>query len=888
MDDDYGGSQPPPPGTEEEASFSGALNKLVEEAVTDRRLLYPGLVSRMAPRLVPWAEVLDHLDRLFLLAVEKGEVGWVECLQEHLLDCIPHSDLCNRFPHPDPDRNICPREEGILSGKLYLDPGTPWWKPEMVETQQVSVALAFLSGKYREGSSRRLWSPEGPGLLTGESNSIPPTVSRAPATPPPVATGSEGVTGVDLSTPGDLTPGVGEDTAARAGSGESLSTPGNLIPGDGEETAAKAGPGNVTPGESVSPMETAGEDDPHLGADPFNRPEGYYVVRRKKRHGKGGASRQQLPEPELRRPHPGNAHAPRSGMYSDSSRVEHEPRSDRYVDRPRFERRPRTREPGMYSGRPRYEYVPRPSAPETYSGGSRGYERSRSGTKRASEDDGWGGPIRKTRPCPVPGCSVRPRGPIKWHIYSHMPECFRFLRTAIGPMRDVTLAQVGCLRYIAKTLTGSDDLQGLKSLCAGQTWEYTNDVPEHLEREAQYFLSEMHWKNPGAVIVHPPNSPAALLHWRWLAFLTSKLTTPQWRELQRLGRRVAVAPRKVVEEPPSRKVSLGAPDVRPQASFDAGSDIPEARVPSPAREAPEVSPMDVTPPVSGSEPAPESTYSQMTQRPAVPRAFDSHFHLDRMESVQKKKGMECVTAISGRAPNVPVRLCGGVMNYVDPRRFHEIRLPADPCFPVSVGIHPKHAGISSIGWRDVDLVADMVCGGQVVAIGEMGLDFSVAADRWEPQRRLLAAQLAIGCAGRVLILHLRGEESDPLGIAPSRECRRIVGKHVTRHQRIHIHCCSLGSGEIAAWRKEYQHVYFGFTPMVSQFSPAQLAALKQVPLDRLLLETDSPYFPPQGVKHSTPAYIGEVGAMVASAREEPLLKVLEATTKNGLHLYKLR
>ena len=143
MDDCHGDSQPPPPETDD-ATFTGALNKMVEEAVNDRRLLYQGLLSRMAPRQVPWAKVLCQLDRMFLLAVEKEEVGWVECLQEHLLDCMPHLEVCNRFPHPVPDRNICPREEGILSGKLYLDPGTPWWKSEMVETQQVSVVwLSF-------------------------------------------------------------------------------------------------------------------------------------------------------------------------------------------------------------------------------------------------------------------------------------------------------------------------------------------------------------------------------------------------------------------------------------------------------------------------------------------------------------------------------------------------------------------------------------------------------------------------------------------------------------------------------------------------------------------------------------------------------------------------
>lgn len=202
---------------------------------------------------------------------------------------------------------------------------------------------------------------------------------------------------------------------------------------------------------------------------------------------------------------------------------------------------------------------------------------------------------------------------------------------------------------------------------------------------------------------------------------------------------------------------------------------------------------------------------------------------------------------------------------------------------MAVGIHPKHA--SKVGDRDVDRVASLVCGGGVTAIGEMGLDFSVPSDRWPAQRSLLRAQLRLVGPGRVLILHLRGTTSDKLGTIPSQECRNMLLSAVTRYQRIHLHCCTLGPGETEAWRKAFPHVYFGYSPMVRLFTPDQQAALRRVPRDRLLLETDSPHFAPEGVRVNTPAYIGEVAEMVAEARRETVHDVLELTARNGLFLY---
>ena len=101
-----------------------------------------------------------------------------------------------------------------------------------------------------------------------------------------------------------------------------------------------------------------------------------------------------------------------------------------------------------------------------------------------------------------------------------------------------------------------------------------------------------------------------------------------------------------------------------------------------------------------------------------------------------------------------------------------------------------------------------------------------------------------------------------------------------------LHCCSLSSREAAEWRKSFPHVYFGFSSSVGFFGSTQKAALKEVPANRLLVETDSPHLSPlKEVKVATPVYVGDVAALVAEIREEPVNVVLETTRVNALVLY---
>ncbi|XP_071508270.1 uncharacterized metal-dependent hydrolase YcfH-like [Diadema antillarum] len=268
----------------------------------------------------------------------------------------------------------------------------------------------------------------------------------------------------------------------------------------------------------------------------------------------------------------------------------------------------------------------------------------------------------------------------------------------------------------------------------------------------------------------------------------------------------------------------------------------------------------------------------------LPQAFSSHFHLDRLESQTGRKDIGAILGTTGRPTRMLVKVVGGVLNYCDPQQ-HNMIFPVDSMWKVVVGIHPKKAPNASASI--LDRLQALICDPRVSAISELGLDFSCPPKTFKSQEGLLDRILRMGVSGRMLVLHMPGDtDLDPGGTQPSRLGRAALKKHCSRHQQVHIHCCQLTLTEAVAWRKVFPHAYFSYNASVSRLGDDQRKALEGVPLNQLLLETDSPHLSPdQEVPINTPAYIGEVVARVAEVRQEAVALVISATKDNALRLY---
>ena len=287
--------------------------------------------------------------------------------------------------------------------------------------------------------------------------------------------------------------------------------------------------------------------------------------------------------------------------------------------------------------------------------------------------------------------------------------------------------------------------------------------------------------------------------------------------------------------------------------------------------------------------SPRRTGPSKESSPTALWVVDSHAHLDRLERSLGRTGMECLTAVTGAKPRIPVQVAGGVINYCDPVRFHSIVVPAQQNWRVAAGIHPKHA--REVSEDNVAQLGDILKNPAVVGVSEVGLDHSVPATQYKAQTELLQRILSLPhISQKVLIVHLRGNRNDPLGLTVHSKCRQYMQESCGRAQRIHLHCTTTGPDVVREWLRHFPQTHFGFTAMMESFGEQQRQGIREVPLDRLLLETDAPYMPPPSAQGhpSTAAYLGETADLVAKVRGASVRDICTATAANAARLYSLR
>jgi len=194
----------------------------------------------------------------------------------------------------------------------------------------------------------------------------------------------------------------------------------------------------------------------------------------------------------------------------------------------------------------------------------------------------------------------------------------------------------------------------------------------------------------------------------------------------------------------------------------------------------------------------------------------------------------------------------------------------------SAGVHPDERGDGREATVE-DLVA-MASDPKVVAIGETGLDyFRVEGDLdWQRERFRTHIRAARACA-KPLVIHTRQSAADTVRILEEEGAREIGGV---------MHCFT-ESWEVAKAAIDLGF-YISFSGIVTFKNAKDLKEVaKQVPLDRMLVETDSPYLAPVPHRGKTnePSYVRHVAEEVARLKEVPLEAVAEATTRNFFALF---
>ena len=172
------------------------------------------------------------------------------------------------------------------------------------------------------------------------------------------------------------------------------------------------------------------------------------------------------------------------------------------------------------------------------------------------------------------------------------------------------------------------------------------------------------------------------------------------------------------------------------------------------------------------------------------------------------------------------------------------------------------------------------------ALGEIGLDRTDPEYTWFDQDCLFfKTLLALSRPDKVIVLHIRrssAQHSSDVLLAGF----HYVKKACPPNQGIHLHCFTGNWTTVEDWLDDFPNTYFGFTARVTSFNWEQREGLRAVPLNRLLLETDSPYMPvDRDNRVNIPAYIGDVAEVVAQVRGMEMRELLAVTVTLGQQLY---
>jgi len=204
-------------------------------------------------------------------------------------------------------------------------------------------------------------------------------------------------------------------------------------------------------------------------------------------------------------------------------------------------------------------------------------------------------------------------------------------------------------------------------------------------------------------------------------------------------------------------------------------------------------------------------------------------------------------------------------------------LAAAEAFPhvyAAVGVHPNEAR----GFDGADLaeLRALAAHPRCVAIGETGLDFYREGASREDQQRAFSAQLGLARAtGKPLTIHTRAADDDTLAqLAAEAEGLGVV-----------IHCFSMPDRLAECLDRGYA---ISFAGNVTYKNAADLAeAARQVPDERLLIETDAPYLTPQVVrKHrNQPAYVAHTAEFIAELRGVSVAELGATVERNAARVF---
>ncbi|WP_462158118.1 TatD family hydrolase [Pseudoalteromonas sp. GB56] len=250
---------------------------------------------------------------------------------------------------------------------------------------------------------------------------------------------------------------------------------------------------------------------------------------------------------------------------------------------------------------------------------------------------------------------------------------------------------------------------------------------------------------------------------------------------------------------------------------------------------------------------------------------DSHCHLDRLEFDKLDTDLAGVLE-HARAKDVEHFLCVSVTLDQFPGMLEKIQQFND--VSASCGVHP----LDQKDALDIDLLRKLAVHEKVVAIGETGLDYYYSAETKPVQQESFVGHIQVANElNKPLIIHTRDAREDTINLMREHKAQQCGGV---------LHCFTEDLD--MATKAMDMGFYISISGIVTFRNAEQLRdVVKHVPLNRLLIETDSPYLAPVPHRGKTnqPAYVQDVAYYIAELKGISYKELAMATTDNFYRLF---
>jgi TatD DNase family protein len=273
----------------------------------------------------------------------------------------------------------------------------------------------------------------------------------------------------------------------------------------------------------------------------------------------------------------------------------------------------------------------------------------------------------------------------------------------------------------------------------------------------------------------------------------------------------------------------------------------------------------------GGEPSIQRRRKRAVMRDNRAMFIDSHCHLDFAELQADEKNI--FDLMRANAVSHALTISTTLKTFPAVRAVAE----AHPNVWCSAGVHPDE----QVDDREttVEELLAMAAHPKVVAIGETGLDYYRLPEPldWQRERFRIHIRAALAC-GKPLVVHTRNAHADTLRLMREERAEDVGGV---------MHCFT--ETQAVAEAAMAMNFYISFSGIVTFKSAKELQEVaKTVPLNRMLIETDSPYLAPMPYrgKINQPGYVKHVAEHIAVLRGISVEEVALATTQNFFALFK--